>query len=128
MIFFVFSLSCSNDVTKTGNGIDSKYAGKYSAVITRKDQNGNIEDGRATFTINNDGSVKGSVTYYGGSNPEDVELSKEYIVKISDNSYSAEINFIGLKKYTFTFNNNILKLNIINEDNSITSGQLIKSN
>ncbi|MCZ9850049.1 hypothetical protein [Brachyspira hyodysenteriae] len=128
MIFFVFSLSCSNDVTKTGNGIDAKYAGKYSAEVNRKHKNGNIENGRATFIINNDGSVKGSVTYYGGSNPEDVELSKEYIVKISDNSYSAEINFMGLKKYTFTFNNNILQLNIINEDNSITSGRLIKSN
>ncbi|WP_239650411.1 hypothetical protein [Brachyspira hyodysenteriae] len=97
IIFFVFSLSCSNDVTKTGNSIDSKYAGKYSAVITRKYQSSNIEDGRATFTINNDGSVKGSVTYYGGLNPEYIELSKEYIVKISDNSYSAEINFMGLK-------------------------------
>ncbi|AEM23325.1 hypothetical protein Bint_2731 [Brachyspira intermedia PWS/A] len=126
-LMIIFLASCSNDITKTGSGIDSKYQGKYSGAINRKHQNG-IEDGRATFTINNDGSVKGSVTYYGGSNPEDVELSKEIIIKNSDNSYSAEINFTGLKKYTFTFNNNMLELNIVNEDNSVTSGQLTESN
>ncbi|MEI0484975.1 hypothetical protein [Brachyspira intermedia] len=49
------------------------------------------------------------------------------IIKNSDNSYSAEINFTGLKKYTFTFNNNMLDLNIVNEDSSVTSGQLIQS-
>lgn len=126
-LIIIFLVSCSNDITKTGGGIDSKYQGKYSGAINRKDKNGIIEDGRATFTINNDGSLKGSVTYFGGSNPEDVELSKEMIIKNSDNSYSAEINFTGLKKYTFTFNNNMLDLNIVNEDSSVTSGQLIQS-
>ena len=126
-LIIIFLVSCSNDITKIGSGIDSKYEGKYSGAINRKHQNGIIEDGRATFTINNDGSVKGSVIYYGGSNPEDVELSKEMIIKNSDNSYSAEINFTGLKKYTFTFNNNMLDLNIVNEDSSVTSGQLIQS-
>ncbi|ASJ21626.1 hypothetical protein [Brachyspira hampsonii] len=128
IIFCILFVSCSNNITKIGDGIDSKYAGKYSAEINRKHQNGNIEQARATFTINNDGSLTGLITYYGGSPSEKIELSKENIMKIADNSYSAEQNFIGLKKYTFTFNNNTLELNIVNEDNSVTSGQLIKSN
>ncbi|PTY39301.1 hypothetical protein [Brachyspira hampsonii] len=128
IISCILYLSCSNDVTKIGDGIDIKYAGKYSAEINRKYQNGNIEQAKATFTINNDGSLTGLITYYGGSPSENIELSKGNITKISDNSYSAEQNFIGLKKYTFTFKDNILELNIVNEDNSVTSGQLIKYN
>lgn len=108
IIFCMLSISWSNDVTKTGDGIDTKYAGKYSAEINRKYQNGNIELAKAAFTINNDGSLTGLITYYGGSPSENIELSKGNITKISDNSYSAEQNFIGLKKYTFTFKDNIL--------------------
>lgn len=63
-LIIIFLVSCSNDITKIGSGIDSKYEGKYSGAINRKHQNGIIEDVRATFTINNDGSVKGSVTYF----------------------------------------------------------------
>lgn len=128
-IFIIFSfifISCSNDVTKTGTGIDTKYRGQYSGDVTRKHKNGSNENGKASFTVNDDGSLKGSINYYGGYKYENVEISSGNINKISDNAYSAEINFVGFKKYTFIFKGSIMEIKIINEDDSITSGQLLK--
>ena len=128
IIFFVFSLSCSNNLTNSGNGVDKKYAGTYSGEITKKYPNGSITTGMATYTVNDNGSISGLITYDVSSSSDKVELSKERIVKISDNSYKAEPNFTVPKKYTFTFNDKIMELNIDDsEDNSVISANLINS-
>ncbi|MEI0484976.1 hypothetical protein [Brachyspira intermedia] len=44
-LMIIIFVSCSNDITKIGGGIDSKYEGKYSGAINRKDKNGIIEMG-----------------------------------------------------------------------------------
>ena len=63
IIFFVFSLSCSNNLTNSGNGVDKKYAGTYSGEITKKYPNGSITTGMATYTVNDNGSISGLITY-----------------------------------------------------------------
>ncbi|WP_295154678.1 hypothetical protein [uncultured Brachyspira sp.] len=125
MISFVFAVSCLNDFTKTGEGIDKKYAGKYFSSSIEKNAKGIIiENGKADFTVNNDGSIEGVINIDGEA--IEIKFSKGNIFKTADNNYTAEADLIGeLDKYTFTFNDKIMELNIAN-DNYTISGSLIR--
>ena len=115
IIIFIFS--CKNNT-----GV-SKYQGTYrGSVNTIPDTERQLIVNTATVKVDENSSI--NVIMEGGNiYDKNVNIVKEELTKVNDNSYSAKKDG---RNYTFTFYNDYMNLNIYNTDNNITDGQLPK--
>ena len=120
IILSLFLFSCTNK-----NSVENivKYKGTYrGSVITTPDLEKQLIVNTATVKIDENSSI--NVVMEGGNiYDKNVDIVKEELTKVDDNSYTAKKDG---NNYTFTFYNDYMNLNIYNTDNYITDGQLPK--
>ena len=120
IILSIFLFSCSNK-----NSVEdiSKYKNIYrGSVNTTTASEKQLIVNTATVTVDENSSV--NVLMEGGNvYDKNVNIVKEELTKVNDNSYSAQKDG---DNYTFTFYNDYMNLNIHNANNSITDGKLPK--
>ena len=120
IILSILLYSCTNK-----NSVEdiSKYKGTYrGSVNTTPTSERQLIVNTATVKVDENSSI--NVLLEGGNiYDKNVDITKEELTKVNDNSYSAKKDG---RNYTFTFYNDYMNLNIYNTDNNITDGQLPK--
>ncbi|WP_157151331.1 hypothetical protein [Brachyspira sp. SAP_772] len=120
IVLSIFLFSCTNR-----NSVENiaKYQGTYRASVnTTPASERQLIVNTATVKVDENSSIN-VLMEAGNAYDKNVDIAKEELTKVNDNSYSAQKDG---NSYTFTFYNDYMNLNIHNTDNSITDGQLPK--
>ena len=114
--FVVFIYSCTNNT-----GV-SKYQGTYEGSTVTMQNARQLPNNKTTVKVNENSLV--NVIMEGGNiYDKNVNISKEELTKINDDSYTAQKDG---NSYIFDFNKDYLSLTITNTDNTTTEGKLSK--